>query len=433
MLDARHVTQNLEEVARGLARRGRNIDLSRVEALAKARRELILSTENARAAQKSESAPLGRLMKDDKAAAEVLRARLKMLSEDVKAGDARLSEIETELQDALLGIPNVPHPSVPDGREAEDNQLVRHGRHAKPSFDFTPKEHWELGEKLGILDFERGAKVSGARFTFSLGAGARLERALVSFMLDLHTSRGYREVLPPFLVAPHAMVGTGQLPKFGADMFKTSTGDPEKGTRDLYLIPTAEVPVTNYHREEILEGPMPRSYAAYSPCFRAEAGSYGKDTKGLIRQHQFQKVELVKFASPETSYDELEKLTADACEVLERLGLHYRVMLLCAGDMGASSAKTYDIEVWLPGQNAFREISSCSNFEDYQARRAQIRYRPGPGEKPRLAHTINGSGLAVGRTVVAILENYQQADGSIVVPAALRPHMGGLERITAEG
>jgi seryl-tRNA synthetase len=429
MLDLRHVTQNLDAVARGLARRGPGVDLSGVEALAKARKQLIVQTETARAEQKQESPKLGKLIKEDPAAAEELRAKLKTLSDGIKAGEAELQRVEAQLQELLLGIPNVPHASVPTGGGAEDNQLVRHGRLPKPEFAFKPKEHWEIGEWLGILDFERGAKVSGARFTFSVGAGARLERALASFMLDLHTSRGYREILPPFLVAPHAMVGTGQLPKFAADMFKTSTGDPERGTRDLYLIPTAEVPVTNYHRDEILEGAMPRSYVAHSSCFRAEAGSYGKDTKGLIRQHQFQKVELVKFATPEQSYDELEKLTADACEVLERLGLHYRVMLLCTGDMGANSAKTYDLEVWLPGQNAYREISSCSNFEDYQARRADIRYRPAAGEKPRLVHTLNGSGLAVGRTLVAILENYQQADGSVLVPEALRPYMGGLERI----
>lgn len=430
MLDLRYVTQNLDEVAKNLSRRGPGIDLSGLRALADARRQRIVQTETARAEQKVESAKLGKLMKEDPAAAEQLRAKLKTLSDGIKASDTELQRIEAEIQELLMGVPNVPHASVPDGTSADENQVVRHGTAPKPAFDFKPREHWELGEQLGILDFERGAKVSGARFTFSVGAGARLERALVSFMLDLHTRRGYREMLPPFLVAPHAMVGTGQLPKFAADMFRTVTLD-EKGEpkRELYLIPTAEVPVTNYHRDEILEGPMPRAYAAYSPCFRAEAGSYGKDTKGLIRQHQFQKVELVKFATPETSFDELEKLTADACEVLERLGLHYRVMLLCAGDMGFSSTKTYDLEVWLPGQNAYREISSCSNFGEYQARRAGIRYRPAAGEKPRLVHTLNGSGLAVGRTAVAILENYQQADGSVIVPEALRPYMGGLERI----
>jgi seryl-tRNA synthetase len=433
MLDLRHVTQNLEEVAKGLARRGPGVAaaLARLETLAKTRKELIHQTETARAAQKAESQQLGRLMKEDPAAGEALRAKLKGLSEQAKVGETELAGIEAELEQLLLQLPNVPHESVPTGSDEHGNVVVRYGAAKKPELAFAPKEHWELGEKLGILDFERGTKVSGSRFTFSIGAGARLERALVSFMLDIHTGRGYREMLPPFLVAPHSMVGTGQLPKFAQDMFKTVTLD-DKGEprRELYLIPTAEVPATNYHREEILDE-LPKSYAAYSPCFRAEAGSYGKDTKGLIRQHQFQKVELVKFVRPEESYAALEQLTADACEILERLGLHYRVMLLCSGDMGANSAKTYDLEVWLPGQNAYREISSCSNFEDFQARRAQIRFRPGVGEKPKLVHTLNGSGLAVGRTVVAILENFQQADGSVIVPAPLRPYMGGMERITA--
>lgn len=424
MLDLRYVTQHLDEVERGLSRRGGGIDLSGLRALADERRTYIQRTETLRAEQKAESQKLGRLMKEAPEEAEALRARLKTMSDEVKAGDAELTRIEAEIEALLLGIPNLPHASVPDGQSEADNQLVRYGAKAKPEYDFTPRPHWEVGEGLGILDFERAGKVSGARFAFSLGAGARLERALVAFMLDRHTSHGYREMLPPFLVNRASMQGTGQLPKFADDAFRTA-GDPE-----LYLIPTAEVPVTNYHRDEILDGArLPVSYAAYSPCFRAEAGSYGKDVRGLIRQHQFQKVELVKFVRPEDSYDELERLTADACDILERLGLHYRVMLLCTGDMGANAAKTYDLEVWLPGQQAYREISSCSNFEDYQARRAQIRFRPGAKDKPRLVHTLNGSGLAIGRTVVAILENYQQADGSVVVPEALRPYMGGLERI----
>ena len=433
MLDVKYVVQNLDAVAAGLARRGGSVDLGPVRTLADRRRERIAATENLRAKQKESSAQVPQLMKTDKAAADALRAQLKELGEQVKAGEAEIGAIEAELQQLLLGIPNVPHESVPTGTSADDNRVVRHGRAAKPTFTFKPKEHFELGEKLGILDFERGAKVSGARFTFSLGAAAQLERALVSFMLDLHATKGYREVLPPFLVAPHAMVGTGQLPKFAADMFRTVTLD-ENGEekRELFLIPTAEVPVTNYHREEMLAGAqLPLRYAAYSPCFRAEAGSYGKDTKGLIRQHQFQKVELVQFAHPDRSYDALEELTGHACDVLDALGLHYRVMLLCSGDMGANSAKTYDLEVWLPGQDAYREISSCSNFEDYQARRANIRFRPGPGEKPRFVHTLNGSGLAVGRTAVAILENYQQEDGSVVIPKALRPYMRGRTRIAA--
>lgn len=434
MLDLRHVTQNLDEVAKGLSRRGPAVDLGALERLGKKRREVIAATERARHEQKEESARLGRLMKEDPGAADVLRTHLRTLSEGVKAGDAELALIEAEITRLLLDIPNVPHESVPDGAGAEQNVVVRHGPMPKPSFDFDPRPHWELGEALGILDFASAAKVSGARFTFYMGAAARLERALISFMLDTHVARGYREVIPPFLVTRESMTGTGQLPKFEKDAFKTFAGEEdEEGRRELFLIPTAEVPVTNLHREEILDGArLPLSYAAYSPCFRAEAGSHGRDVRGLIRQHQFQKVELVKFCRPEESYDQLERLTSDACGILDRLGLHYRVMLLCAGDMGFSAAKTYDIEVWLPGQESYREISSCSNCEDYQARRAQIRFRAGPEEKPRLAHTLNGSGLAVGRTVIAILENYQQADGTILVPEALRPYMGGMERIVSE-
>jgi seryl-tRNA synthetase len=427
MLDLRAVTQNLPDVIKALSRRGPGVDLSDIERLAARRKELITATETTRHEQKEQSQQLGRLMKDKAAAAEAdaLRAKLKGLSDKVKAGEQEVTAVEAQIETLLMGLPNIPNASVPDGTSADDNKLVRYGKAPKPEFAFTPKAHWDLGESLGILDWERAAKVSGSRFTFYYGAAAHLERALVSFMLDTHTSRGYREVLPPFLVNRASMTGTGQLPKFEQDAFKTA------GEHELFLIPTAEVPVTNLHRDEILEGErLPISYAAYSPCFRAEAGAAGKDTRGLIRQYQFQKVELVKFSKPEDSYAEHERLTADACEILERLGLHYRVMLLCAGDMGPSSAKTYDLEVWLPGQNTYREISSCSNFEDYQARRAQIRYRPSAGEKARLVHTLNGSGLAVGRTVVAILENFQQADGSVIVPAALRPYMGGLERIT---
>jgi seryl-tRNA synthetase len=427
MLDLRYVTQNLEQVVQGLSRRGPGVDLSGIERLGKQRKELIMATETARHEQKDESQRLGKLMKQAPDEAVALREKLKLLSDRVKAGEQELAGIEEQISKLLLDIPNIPHASVPTGAGAEDNQLVRYGQTPKPELPFAAKPHWEIGESLGILDWERAAKVSGARFTFYLGAGARLERALISFMLDAHTARGYREVLPPFLVARHSMEGTGQLPKFEQDAFKTV------GEHELFLIPTAEVPVTNMHREEILDGAkLPLCYAAYSPCFRAEAGAAGKDTRGLIRQHQFQKVELVKFAKPEESYAEHDKLTADACDILERLGLHYRVMLLCSGDMGFSAAKTYDIEVWLPGQSTYREISSCSNFEEFQARRAQIRYRPDLKEKPRLVHTINGSGLAVGRTVVAILENYQQADGTVVVPEALRPYMGGLERIKSE-
>jgi seryl-tRNA synthetase len=318
----------------------------------------------------------------------------------------------------------MPDASVPDGKSEEDNVVVRKwGEEKTPSV--TPKAHWEIGTSLGILDFERAAKLSGARFTVLFGAAARLERALISFMLDLHTrEQGYTEVLPPFLVKDSALFGTGQLPKFEADLFKTQKSDPER-TYDLYLIPTAEVPVTNLHASEILEAEqLPIAYAAYTPCFRSEAGSHGKDVRGLIRQHQFDKVELVRFATPETSNEQHELLTKHAEEVLRRLGLRYRLVNLCAGDLGGNSQKTYDLEVWLPGQNLYREISSCSNFGDYQARRAQIRYRPEPKAKPRLLHTLNGSALAIGRTLIAILEQYQQADGSVVVPEVLRPFMG---------
>jgi seryl-tRNA synthetase len=322
----------------------------------------------------------------------------------------------------MMNTPNVPHESVPKGASAEDNQIARTFGE-KPTFTFTPRQHFEIGEKLGLLDFERAAKVSGSRFAFSLGALARLERALVSFMIDEHTKKGYLEVLPPYLVSRQSMTGTGQLPKFEDDAFKTA------GDNELFLIPTAEVPVTNFHADEIFEGALPRKYCAFSPCFRAEAGSAGKDTRGLIRMHQFHKVELVTFARPDQSMEALEQLTRDAASILEKLGLHHRVMLLCTGDMGFASTKTYDLEVWLPGQNAFREISSCSCFSDFQARRAKIRFRPAPGEKPQLVHTLNGSGLAVGRTVVALLENFQREDGSVKVPEVLVPYMGGLTEI----
>lgn len=427
MLDLRYVSQNLEEVEKALLRRGPDLDLSRLGELAKKRIELITRSETARHEQKEASAKVPTLAKESPEQAAELRARLKVLADEVKEGERLRAEVEKELEDLLLNIPNTPHSSVPEGNDESANIEVRKGKHAKPSFDFKPRPHWELGEALGILDFERAAKVSGARFTFLLGAGARLERALVAFMMDLHAAKGYREVIPPFLVNRQSMTGTGQLPKFEDDAFKTAD------EKELFLIPTAEVPVTNFHRDEILDGQkLPLRYVAYSPCFRAEAGSHGKDTRGLIRQHQFEKVELVHFVEPETSWDALEELTADACEVLEKLGLHYRVMTLCTGDLGFSAAKTYDLEVWLPGQDTYREISSCSNFEDYQARRAQIRYRPEAKAKPRLVHTLNGSGLAVGRTLLAVLENYQQEDGSVMIPEVLRPYMGGLEVIRRE-
>jgi seryl-tRNA synthetase len=362
------------------------------------------------------------------------RDQLRELSNRIKAGEEEQVRLEEESRAKLMGIPNAPHPSVPVGAGDAENPVLRTWGE-KPSFAFQPREHFDLGPALGIMDFERAAKISGSRFTVLKGAGARLERALMAFMLDVHSSRGYTEVWPPVLIKRHAMEGTGQLPKFEDDAFKTigAPQEPGKPPDDIFfLAPTAEVPVTNLHRDEILDAEaLPIKYTAYTACFRAEAGAYGKDTRGMIRQHQFDKVELVKFVRPETSYDELEALRDDAEEILRRLGLHYRVVTLCSGDLGFAAAKTYDLEVWLPGQNAYREISSCSNFEDFQARRAQIRYRPAQGEKPRLVHTLNGSGLAIGRTLVAILEQGQQADGSVVIPEALRPYTG-FDRIKME-
>jgi seryl-tRNA synthetase len=352
-------------------------------------------------------------------------AETKDLREQIQMRERVAADLDARLQDILAGIPNLPHSSVPIGQGAEENVEVRRWG-TPPQFDFAPKPHWEIGERLGVLDLERAVKVTGARFAVYWDLGAKLERGLANFMLDLHTrEHGYTEVLPPYLVNSESMYGTGQLPKFAADLFRVPHGE-----KDLWLIPTAEVPVTNLYRDEVLDAArLPVSLVAYTPCFRSEAGSYGKDVRGIIRQHQFQKVELVKFARPENSYEEHEKLTRNAETVLQKLGLHYRTVALCTGDMGAASAKTYDIEVWLPGQQLFREISSCSNFESYQARRANIRYRPEGKNKTEFLHTLNGSGLAVGRTWVAIVENYQQADGSVVIPEALRPYIGA-ERIT---
>ena len=348
---------------------------------------------------------------------------MKRVGDDIKQLDERLAGIETDLRNVELYFPNVPDQSVPIGPDETHNRLERSWGE-KPSFAFTPKAHWDIGEGLGILDFERATKITGARFSILSGAGAKLNRALINFMLDMHERRGYIEIVPPFIVNADSLLGTGQLPKFQEDLFKLTD-------RDYYLVPTAEVPVTNMHRDEILDGAtLPRSYAAYSPCFRSEAGSHGKDTRGLIRQHQFEKVEIVKFTTPETSWQELETLTADAEAVLQALGLHYRVMTLSTGDLGFTPAKTYDLEVWIPGQDTYREISSCSNFLDFQARRANIRYRSAD-KKNSFVHTLNGSGLAIGRTLVAILENYQNEDGSVRVPAALRPYMKGAEVISS--
>jgi len=394
VLDLRWVVANLDEAKRRLATRSGDAAsaLLPIEQLAAERKALIQATETRRAEQKRASEQMRTLRGEEQAR---LRAELKALSDEVKEKEARLKQVEEQIEAALLAVPNLPHESVPVGSDPKDNVVVRSWGE-KPRLSFTPRQHDELGERLGLLDFARAGKVSGARFVFYRGDLARLERALVSFFIDLHRERGYVELLPPYLVNADSMRGTGQLPKFEQDLFKTTTG--------LYLIPTAEVPVTNYHRDEILAS-LPLKYCAFSPCFRSEAGSYGKDTKGIIRQHQFHKVELVRFETPENAHQALEQLVDDAQEPLRRLGLHHRVVALCTGDLGFSAEKTYDIEVWLPGQEAYREISSCSTFSDYQARRAQIRFRPGPQDKPRFAHTLNGSGLAVGRTVVALLEN----------------------------
>ena len=390
------------------------------------RRHAITEAETMKAQRNKASEDIAKLKKAGQDATAAI-AETKDLREQIQEREKTAADLDARLQDILSGIPNIPHESVPAGHGADENIEVRKWG-SPPKFDFAPKPHWELGEQLGVLDLERAVKLTGARFAVYWDLGAKLERALANFMLDLHTrEHGYTEVLPPYLVNSESMYGTGQLPKFAADLFRVPHGE-----KDLWLIPTAEVPVTNLYRDEVLDAArLPISLTAYTPCFRSEAGSYGKDVRGIIRQHQFQKVELVKFARPEDSYEEHEKLTRNAETVLQKLGLHYRTMALCSGDMGPSSAKTYDIEVWLPGQQLFREISSCSNFESYQARRANIRYRPEGKNKTEFVHTLNGSGLAVGRTWVAIVENYQQADGSVVVPEVLRPYVGA-ERLQAE-
>jgi seryl-tRNA synthetase len=432
MLDLKYVVENRERVLAMLAARGQSLE--QVQAwpglagtdpwvLDTERRALITEVERLRHEQRKVGEEIARRAKAKEDASE-LKAEMKGVAERIKTGDARRQEVEEQIRRFLLVVPNVPDEGVPVGPDESANAEVRKVGEP-PAFDFEPKAHWDLGPELGILDFERAAKISGARFAVQWGLGARLERALAQFMLDLQVSRGYREVVPPYLVTAETLTGTGQLPKFEDDLFKTAAGE-----RDLYLIPTAEVPLTCLHRNEILDADtLPRKYVAFTPCFRSEAGSYGKDVRGLIRQHQFHKVELVKLTTPEASADELESMVADAEEVLKRLELAYRVVVLSTGDMGFSAARTYDLEVWLPGQQTYREISSCSNCTDFQARRASLRYRPGPKAKPRFVHTLNGSGLAVGRTLIAVLENHQQADGSVVIPEVLRPHMGGVERI----
>jgi seryl-tRNA synthetase len=422
MLEAKYIREHLDEVRERLALRGQTIDLDRFAVIDGERRKTIQEWERLRALQKKVSDEVSRKKREGQDASELIE-EMKKVSQELKGLDSIIEEKEKALQDFLLDVPNLPHSSVPVGKDSSDNAEVRRWGEI-PKFDFEPKPHWDIGEELRILDFKSGAKITGARFTLYLDLGAKLERALINFMLDLHTrEHGYREVLPPFMVNRTTMTGTGQLPKFEEELFKV------EGT-DYFLIPTAEVPVTNIHQDDVLEEKMlPLYYAAYTPCFRKEAGSYGKDTRGLIRQHQFNKVELVKFTTPESSYGELEKLLSNAEEVLKRLNLPYRVVNLCSGDLGFSASKTYDIEVWLPGQNTFKEISSCSNFEDFQARRAKIRYRIAGKNKTEFVHTLNGSGLAVGRTLVAILENYQQADGSVIIPEALRPYLYGVDRI----
>jgi seryl-tRNA synthetase len=422
MLEAKYIRDHLDEVRERLELRGQSISLNQFVSLDSERRKTIQEWERLRALQKKVSDEVSKRKREGKDAFELI-SEMKKVSQEIKDLDKIVEEKEKALQDFLLIIPNLPHHTVPKGTDSSENAEVRRWGEI-PKFDFEPKPHWDLGEELGILDFKSGAKIAGARFTLYWDLGAKLERALINFMLDLHTrEHGYREVLPPFMVNRVTMTGTGQLPKFEEELFKV------EGT-DYFLIPTAEVPVTNIHQDEVLEEDvLPLYYTAYTPCFRKEAGSYGKDTRGLIRQHQFNKVELVKFTKPEHSYDELEKLLSNAEEVLKRLKLPYRVVNLCTGDLGFSASKTYDIEVWLPGQNTFKEISSCSNFEDFQARRAKIRYRISGKSKTEYVHTLNGSGLAVGRTLVAILENYQQANGSVVIPEVLRPYLYGVERI----
>ena len=421
MLDIKYLRENFAAAEKALASRGGKVDLSGFQALDQQRRELLNKAEALKAEKNKVSALIGKTR--DKSQVQDEITRMKDVSVQIKGLDDQLREVADQLNELLMGVPNIPHEKSPVGASEDDN-VETHVWGEKPALNFTPKAHWDIGEDLGILDFERGAKLSGARFCVYFGAGARLERALINFMLDLHTTEhNYTETLPPFLVNRVSMTGTGQLPKFEDDLFHT------EGV-DLFLIPTAEVPVTNLHRDEILaEKDLPLCYAAYTPCFRKEAGSHGKDTRGLIRQHQFNKVELVKFVRPEDSDVELEALLKNAEKVLQLLKLPYRVIDLCTGDIGFSAARTFDSEVWLPGQECYREISSCSSFRDFQARRASIRFRREGAKKPELVHTLNGSGLAVGRTLLAILENYQQEDGSVLIPEVLIPYMGGLDKI----
>ncbi|MGI6702533.1 MAG: serine--tRNA ligase [Clostridia bacterium] len=422
MLDLKFIRANPEKVKEGLSKRRENIDIDRLLELDQNRRDLLSEVEQLKSRQNSVSKEIPRLKKEGKDVASILE-EMKQLSESIKQMDGSLHELEDQIQDIMYSIPNIPHPSVPVGDTEEENVPVRYW--GKPrKFEFQSKAHWDIGTELGILDFATAGKVTGARFAMYRGAGAALERALISFFLDVHINKhNYEEVFPPFMVHRNSMVGTGQLPKFEEDAFKVEN-------TDYFLIPTAEVPVTNIYREQIIEsGVLPIKHVAYSACFRAEAGSAGRDTRGLIRQHQFNKVELVKFVEPETSYDELETLVNDAEEILQLLEIPYRVNMMCTVDLGFTAAKKYDLELWMPSYNRYVEVSSCSNFEDFQARRADIKYRPATGGKARYVHTLNGSGLAVGRTLAAILENYQQQDGSVIIPEPLRKYMNGLERI----
>ena len=423
MLDPKKFERNFDEFLERLSTRGGNLDLGGFRALMAERSTVFVSLESLQQKRNAANEEMKRAAKEDPATLERLRGDLRALSQEIKDLEKRRDAIEERLQAVNLTLPNVPDPSVPVGTSEKDNVVVSTWGET-PRFPFTPKQHFEIGEKLGLLDFERAAKVSGSRFVFYRGDLARLERALVSFMVDVHTERGYTEVLPPYLVSRATMTVTGQLPKFEEDAFKTA------GAEERFLIPTAEVPVTNYHADEILDGErLPIRYCAFSPCFRAEAGAAGKDTRGLIRMHQFHKVELVKFTRPDQSMEALDQMVDDATEVLRRLGLHHRVVLLCTADLGFASMKTFDLEVWLPGAGVFREISSCSNCGDFQARRGKIRFRPAAGEKPQLCHTLNGSGLAVGRTLVALLESYQREDGTVRLPDVLGPYMGGRTEI----
>jgi seryl-tRNA synthetase len=423
MLDMKVFRNEFERVEQALVNRGAALEaVRRFSVLDGKRREMLQESESLKNRRNTVSQEVARRKKAGEAADDLI-AEMRQVGDRIKELDEEIRAVEEQLNELVLSVPNIPHESVPVGASEEDNVEIR--RVGEPtSFAFEPKPHWEIGEQLGILDFEAAAKVTGSRFVFYKGLGARLERAVIQFMLDMHVDRhGYTEMIPPFIVNRGSLFGTGQLPKFEEDLFMLAE-------TDYYLIPTAEVPVTNYHRDEILSaGDLPKYYVAYTPCFRSEAGSAGRDTRGIIRQHQFNKVELVKLVKPEHSYAELEMLTANAEAVLQALGLPYRVIVLCTGDIGFASAKTYDLEVWLPSNGTYREISSCSNFEDFQARRAGIRFRREPGAKPEFVHTLNGSGLAVGRTVAAILENFQQEDGSVVIPEPLRPYMGGIDRI----